>query len=151
MNNEPPVIQTNQTYKPVPNPTTETNQKRGDIFYSEEEKTEKTGNEAPELESAEDDIRSSSTTVKERKASEEDKEELDDEKHKHSLEVQLNEKDQKQHQQSYTATQQIETTSSAPVKVTPSQTPPRLPPRPQKKRRKHRNRISKAVMRALLM
>lgn len=99
LNSESTVIQTNQTYMPVPNPTTKTNQKQVfGILNSEEEKAENTENESPELENidTEDKPVSISTTIKVRKTSEEEKEELY---------LQLNKNDQKHNQQLYTTTQ----------------------------------------------
>ncbi|KAL7860546.1 hypothetical protein AOLI_G00168950 [Acnodon oligacanthus] len=169
--NAPPARHSNQTYKVTPNPAEE---KRGNVFSPAEEPGERVkGNETPELDRTQkvtEEKKSSSSLVMEKQALEEEKEELlllhkllDEEKHKHLLKTQkLSEQDdQKQHhkhQHTYTTTQRTETTSSAPVKVSPPHKhtqkpsqPPRPPLQPLKKRRKLRNRISKAAMRAILM
>ncbi|KAI5097306.1 hypothetical protein C0J45_12615, partial [Silurus meridionalis] len=159
--------QANQTM--VSKPAEKTNQKQGHGFNAEKEPSVRTkGNETPEMESTQEEtegIRSRSTLLKEIKALEEEKEELlllhkrlDEEKLKHFLKAQNSpHEDQKQHpmhhkpQQTHTTTQRTESRTTTPVRLSTPHTPPRLPPRPPKRSRKHRNRISKAVMRAMLM
>ncbi|XP_060758617.1 putative mediator of RNA polymerase II transcription subunit 26 isoform X1 [Neoarius graeffei] len=168
MHSEAHVGQTNQTM--VPKPAEKTNQKQGHAFNAENEpSTRINGNETPETESTQEETeetRSRSTLLKERKALEEEKEELlllhkrlDEEKHKHFLKAQQHSQheDQKQHQphhkpqQTHTTTQRTESKTTTPVRVATPHTHTRLPHRPRKRLRKHRNRISKAVMRAMLM
>ncbi|KAI5619290.1 hypothetical protein C0J50_21321, partial [Silurus asotus] len=159
--------QANQTM--VPKPAEKANQKQGHGFNAEKEPSVRTkGNETPEMESTQEEtegIRSRSTLLKEIKALEEEKEELlllhkrlDEEKLKHFLKAQNSpHEDQKQlqmhhkPQQTHTTTQRTESRTTTPVRLSTPHTPPRLPPRPPKRSRKHRNRISKAVMRAMLM
>lgn len=122
MQSEAHVGQTNQTM--VPKPAEKTKQKQGHAFNAEHEpSTRIKGNVTPETESTQEETegtRSRSTLLKERKALEEEKEELlllhkrlDEEKHKHFLKAQQHSQheDQKQHQphhkpqQTHTTTQ----------------------------------------------
>ncbi|XP_058271121.1 uncharacterized protein pdgfbb isoform X2 [Hemibagrus wyckioides] len=154
LHSEAPVGQSNQT-----KPTENTNQKQ-------EPSTRIKGNDTPELESTREETKSTSTLLKQRKALEDEKEELlllhkrlDEEKHKIVLKAQQHSQheDQKQHQmhhrpqQTHTTTQRTESRTPTPVKVSTPHIHPQRPPRPPKRLRKHRNRISKAVMRAMLM
>lgn len=91
----------------VPKPAEETYQKQSHALNAEKEPiTSMKKNETPEAESAQEETRSRSTLLKERKALEEEKEELlllhkrlDEEKHKHILKAQQSQQeDQKQHQ-----------------------------------------------------
>ncbi|GAA6100647.1 uncharacterized protein pdgfbb isoform X1 [Tachysurus ichikawai] len=168
LHSEAPVGQNNQTM--VPKPAEKINQKQGHAFNAETHpSTMIKENETPEMESTREvteETRSTSSLLKERKALEEEKEELlllhkrlDEEKHKLYLKAQQHSQheDQNQHQthhrpqQTHTTTQQTESRTTSPVKMSTPHTPPRLPPRTPKRMRKHRNRISKAVMRAMLM
>ncbi|KAM9457793.1 uncharacterized protein pdgfbb isoform 2-T2 [Clarias gariepinus] len=165
MRSEAHVGQTNQTI--IPKPTEEANQKQDHLSNADKESNKNNqGNETPEMARPQEETRTRSTLLKERKALEEEKEELlllhkllDEEKHKHILKAQHNSQheDQKQHQlhhkhqQTQTTTQPTERKTTTPVRMSTPHTPPRQPPRPPKRLRKHRNRISKAVMRAMLM
>ncbi|KAB5553850.1 hypothetical protein PHYPO_G00043440 [Pangasianodon hypophthalmus] len=125
------VGQTNQTM--VSKTADKTNQKQGHAFNAEKEpSTRIKGNETPEMVSTQEETegtRSRSTLLKERKALEEEKEELlllhrrlDEEKHKHFLKTQLHSQheDQKQHQlhhkpqQTHTTTQRTEIRTTTP-------------------------------------
>ncbi|KAK3552614.1 hypothetical protein QTP86_017913 [Hemibagrus guttatus] len=116
---EAPVGQSNQT-----KPAEETNQKQGYAFSAEKKpSTRIKGNETPELDSNQEETRSTSTLLKERKALEDEKEELlllhkrlDEEKHKIVLKAQQHSQheEQNQHQmhhrpqQTHTTTQRTE-------------------------------------------